>query len=78
MNSTSMRGLPDRQILLHDGRTIFVELKAPGKKPTEFQRRVHRKLAAMGFPVFIADSMKGVEEVALYAAQVSRMGGDAL
>lgn len=63
MNSTSMKGLPDRMILLPDGRTIFVELKAHGKKPTELQRHVHRKLMAMNFPVYVIDSMAEVDAI---------------
>ena len=61
LNSLSANGLPDRMILLPDGRTIFVELKAPKKKPTELQRYTHRKLMSMNFPVYVIDSMAEVE-----------------
>lgn len=78
MNSTSQNGLPDRIILLPDGRTIFAELKASGKKPTTLQRFVHRRLMAMNFPVYVIDSLKGVEELVSYAKQIAGKGGDAV
>lgn len=54
--SPGRRGVPDRIILLPGGRIIFVECKAPGKKPRPEQLRLHRKLNALGFKVFILDS----------------------
>ena len=32
--SPGMNGVPDRIVLMPDGKMAFVELKAPGKKPT--------------------------------------------
>ena len=37
-SSPSQRGVPDR-IFLGKGGTLFIELKAPGKKPTKLQLR---------------------------------------
>lgn len=48
-------GMPDRMILLPEGRIGFVEVKAPGKKPRPLQERRHAQLRALGFPVFILD-----------------------
>ncbi|MGN7309247.1 VRR-NUC domain-containing protein, partial [Bacillus subtilis] len=36
-------GVPDRMVLLPKGRTVFVELKAPGKKPTKLQLVQHKR-----------------------------------
>lgn len=43
-------------------RVIFVELKAPGKKPTENQLRDHEKRRAMGFRVEVLDTKDAVDE----------------
>ena len=52
----TMRGLPDRLVLLPNGETQLVELKAPGEQPRESQRMVHRYLEAMGHPVTTIDT----------------------
>lgn len=55
-------GVPDRLVCLPGGRVVFVELKAPGKKPTALQLLQHEKLRALGFLVFVVDSKTGVDE----------------
>ena len=54
-------GVPDRIVFLPKGRIIFVELKAPGQKPTALQNRVHRMLADLGADVRVVDSKEGVD-----------------
>lgn len=49
------RGFPDRIILLPGGKTIFVELKSTGQKPTKLQMHAIRKLIKMGHWVEIID-----------------------
>lgn len=53
--SPGMNGVPDRIILLPDGKMAFVELKAPGKTPRPLQKKRNRQLESLGFPVFIID-----------------------
>lgn len=53
-------GLPDRICLFPGGLIIFVEMKAPGKKPDAVQRAVHARLRALGFRVEVLDSAEGV------------------
>lgn len=55
-------GVPDRIIFLPGGRVHFVELKAPGKKPTALQIAQHRKLTQLGQEVCILDSKEAVDE----------------
>lgn len=43
-------------------RVVFVELKAPGKKPTPAQLRDHERRRAMGAEVWVIDSKEGVDE----------------
>lgn len=53
-------GVPDRIVFLPGGRIIFVELKAPGKKPTPLQVKVHQLLRSLGADVRVVDSMEAV------------------
>ena len=53
--SPSFAGMPDRLVLLPDGRIAFVELKAPGKRPRPLQEARHRLLRSLGFKVYVID-----------------------
>ena len=60
LNGPGQRGLPDRMIL-RDGRCLFMEFKAPGKKPTTLQLHTRDKLLNMGFmAIFCDDKNKGI------------------
>ncbi len=48
-------GMPDRMILMPEGRIGFVEVKAPGKKPGRLQVKRHRQIRRLGFKVFALD-----------------------
>lgn len=54
-------GVPDRLVCLPGGRVIFVELKAPGKKPTAMQLAQQRKLAELGFLTLNLDSKQKID-----------------
>lgn len=56
------RGAPDRCVML-DGKTIFVELKAPGERAKPHQAREHERMRKMGQTVVVVDSLEGVDEV---------------
>lgn len=53
-------GVPDRIVMLPDGKIGFVELKTPGKKPRMIQVRRIQQMRKMGFKVFVID---GVEQI---------------
>lgn len=72
------RGAPDRLVMLPaatktqtldcawcnpSGQAIWVELKAPGKKPRVNQLREHDRMRSMGQRVMVIDSLEGVDEV---------------
>lgn len=61
--SASMRGLPDRMVILPQGKIFFVELKAKGKKPRPEQKRVHKLFSSLGVKVYTADSKEKVRSV---------------
>ena len=56
----SIKGIPDR-LTLFKGKATFVELKAPGRKPTKLQLFIHAKLAKYGFKVLVIDSKEKVD-----------------
>ena len=61
--SPGMSGMPDRLVLLPEGKMGFVELKAPGKKPRVLQEKRHRDLRNLGYRVYVLDKAEKVGEV---------------
>lgn len=59
--SPSRRSVPDRIVLMPGRAAQFVELKAPGAKPTKAQLREHARIAAAGGKVWVIDDIDGVE-----------------
>lgn len=59
--SPAKRSVPDRLVTLPGGRIIFVELKAPGKKPTPKQTKDHATRRALGCDVRVIDSLEAVD-----------------
>ena len=55
--SPAQRGVPDR-IFMKDGRIVFIEFKAPGKKPTELQDHIMRRMVDAGCEVHVCDSVE--------------------
>jgi Holliday junction resolvase len=58
--SCSLPGWPDLQAH-KNGKIIFIECKAPGKKPTPLQAYRHENLRAIGFEVWVIDDVKDLE-----------------
>lgn len=56
-------GAPDRLVLLPERRSVWVELKAPGEKPTSMQIREHNRMRRLGELVEVIDSLERVEEL---------------
>ena len=56
--SPGRRSVPDRIVTLPGGAIVFVEVKAPGKKPTDLQERDHARRKALGCRVVVIDSME--------------------
>ena len=69
--SPGFSGVPDRLILLPDGKCGFVEVKAPGGEPRPLQESRIRLLRKLGFLVFILDDESQIPHIIL------EIGGDA-
>lgn len=53
--SQGFDGMPDRIVLIPEGKIAFVEVKAPGKHPRPLQMARHKLLRGLGFLVFVLD-----------------------
>lgn len=56
----NLLGLPDRLVLLPNGKIVFVELKTTNQKPRKIQEFMHNKLRALGFQVEVIDRTQGI------------------
>ena len=74
--SPQRRSVPDR-LITFNGRVLFVELKATGKKPTEAQVRDHERRRAAGAEVVWLDSLAACDlvEFALTLGEAIRVDG---
>lgn len=61
-SSATRTGYPDRLCLFPGGRAVWVELKAPGRKPRLLQRLRHDELRGLGFAVRVIDSKDTVDK----------------
>jgi hypothetical protein len=55
--SPSNRGVPDR-IYLKAGKCIFIEFKAPKKKPTKLQDKIIERIRNEDIPVYVIDNIE--------------------
>jgi hypothetical protein len=56
--SPGRRSVPDRIVTLPGGRIVFVEVKAPGKGPTELQERDHWRRRKLGCEVVVINTVE--------------------
>jgi Holliday junction resolvase len=56
---TNCNGIPDL-MCLKNGKTIFIEVKQPGREPTELQKYRHAELIKQGFQVYVLTSEKDI------------------
>lgn len=61
LTSQTANGLPDRLVLFFPAKTIFVELKAPGKMMRPLQRKRRYQLMKLGFPVLCIDRVQQIK-----------------
>lgn len=61
LTSQYQKGMPDRMIVLAEGRIQFVETKSTGGKLSPMQRIMHEKLRLMGHFVEVIDNKDDLE-----------------
>lgn len=74
--SPSFAGMPDRLVLLGDGKMSFVEVKAPGQKPRPLQLKRHAMLRRLGYRVFVLDAIEEIPAILENIAHVFEREGD--
>ncbi len=62
--TSGINGVPDRVVILA-GRTLFVETKAPGKKPRPLQVAQMAKMTKAGADVRVIDTREQVDDLIL-------------
>lgn len=63
LTSQTANGLPDRLVLFFPAKTVFVELKAPGKMLRPLQQKRRSQLMNLGFPVLCVDRLEQIDPV---------------
>ena len=61
--SPGFAGMPDRIVLLPEGKIAFVEVKRPGETPRPLQRARHGMLRLLGYKVFVLDDNRQIGEI---------------
>ncbi|MBR1442737.1 MAG: VRR-NUC domain-containing protein [Firmicutes bacterium] len=61
--SPGFDGMPDRIVLLPNGKVGFVEVKSQGKKPRTLQAARHNLLRRLGFKVFVLDNENQIKNI---------------
>ena len=56
-------GAPDRRVMLPNRMPIWIEVKAPGKKPESHQLREHNRMRKLGELVEVIDSYEAVDNL---------------
>ena len=61
--SPGFAGVPDRLVLIPNGKVGFVEVKAPGQYPRPLQTARHKQLRKLGFKVYVLDNPQKIPEI---------------
>jgi hypothetical protein len=61
--SPGFDGMPDRLVLLPNGKIAFVEVKRHGEKPSPLQEARLRLLRRLGFKVYVLDDEGQIQQI---------------
>ena len=61
--SPGLDGVPDRIVLLPEGRIGFVELKAPGERPRPIQIARMEQMKRLGYKCFVCDRVELIDVI---------------
>lgn len=59
--SPGLNGVPDRIVLMPNGKLYFAELKRPGEKLRPLQEKRKKQLESLGFQVCVISSYEEIE-----------------
>lgn len=62
-------GYPDRIFWIPGGKTLLIEFKSPGEKPTPKQKHVHETLRSLGYKVEVHDNVADAFEAVINAVE---------
>ena len=62
LTSPGKRGVPDR-VFMRTGKVLFMEIKAPGRRPTVLQEKVLRELRAAGQRATWCDNLEDAKRI---------------
>lgn len=74
--SPSTPGVPDRLVALPGGAHVFVEVKAPGRRPRAAQVSWHERLLSMGHRVCVVDHPAAARDLVAALYDVSYTGAN--
>ena len=63
LGGQGFRGLPDRMVLAPGGKLFFIEFKTARGRVRPLQQEIHRRLAAIGFTVYVCRSVQEAKDV---------------
>lgn len=72
----STPGVPDRLVVLPGGASVFVEVKAPGRRPRAAQVSWHERLSSMGHRVCVVDHPAAARDLVADLYDVSYTGAN--
>ena len=72
----SSPGVPDRVVVARGGVHVFVEVKAPGRRPRAAQRRWHAALEALGHEVCVVDHPAAARDLVAAIDDMSYTGAN--
>ena len=61
--SPGLDGVPDRIVLLPEGRIGFIELKAPGERPRPLQIARMEQMKRLGYKCFVCDRVELIDGI---------------
>ncbi|MBP2643831.1 MAG: hypothetical protein H6Q67_1718 [Firmicutes bacterium] len=58
--SPNMGGVPDRLVLIPNGKAVFVEMKRPGGILKPLQKKRKKEIEKLGFEVWVVDTLSEI------------------
>lgn len=63
LKNTGYAGIPDRLLVLPNGKIVWVEMKAPNGRLSKIQKTIIKQLRELGHDVRVVSNMQETEEL---------------